>query len=100
MFSDRALHPLPDLIVLDLDMPLSGGFDFLDWRSASRAFAAVPVAVISGWAYPGAIEAALSMGVNASISKPSAFEDWTTVVDRIWNVGQANWPHSAARAGL
>jgi CheY-like chemotaxis protein len=98
-FGDRALHPLPDLIVLDLDMALSGGFDFLDWRSASRSFSSIPVAVMSGWAYPGAIEAALSMGANASISKPGQHQDWQTVVDRMWDIGLANY-REAAHEGI
>ena len=89
VFSDRQLHPLPDVVVLDLDMPLSGGFDFLDWRSASPDFSNLPIGVLSGWAYPGAIRAALAMGANASITKPAQAEDWNLIVDQIWNVALA-----------
>ena len=37
-FSDRAVHPMPDLIVLDLKMPGVSGFDLLAWRKASSIF--------------------------------------------------------------
>jgi two-component system response regulator len=87
MFADREMHPLPDLVILDLDMPLSGGFDFLDWRKASPLFSVLPVVILSAWAYPGAIQAALSMGANASITKPTQFHDWPSVLKEIWALG-------------
>ena len=89
VYADRGMHPLPDLVILDLDMPLSGGFDFLDWRRASAASASIPVAILSGWAYPGAIQTALSMGAVASFAKPAQFEDWTSLVEQVWNLGKS-----------
>jgi CheY-like chemotaxis protein len=88
-YADRSMHPLPDLVILDLDMPLSGGFDFLDWRRGSPVSASIPVAILSGWAYPGAIQTALSMGAVASFAKPQQFEDWTSVVEQVWNLGMS-----------
>ena len=35
VYADRAMHPLPALVVLDLNMRLSGAFEFLDWRPRS-----------------------------------------------------------------
>jgi CheY-like chemotaxis protein len=92
IYADRAMHPIPDLVILDLDMPLSGGFDFLDWRRASAAFSELPVVILSGCAYPGAIQAALTMGANASIVKPSQAQDWNSVVEEIWRLGMADQP--------
>ena len=40
--SDPAVHPLPDVVVLDLKMPLLSGFDFLSWRKASLLFSSIP----------------------------------------------------------
>src|SRR5215472_350480 len=37
----------PDVIILDLHMPLKSGVDFLAWRKSSR-FASVPVVVLTG----------------------------------------------------
>ena len=100
VYADRALHPLPDLIVLDLDMPLTGGFEFLDWRTGIPAFSSLPVAVLSGWAYDGAIRAAMSLGANASIKKPVGRDDeWSWVVEEIWNIRTA-WQFPAAPTGI
>jgi two-component system response regulator len=88
-YADRQMHPLPDVMILDLDMPLSAGFDFLDWRGAS-SFRSLPVILLSGSAYAGAIEAALSMGATAWFAKPVQFQDWKTVVEKVWELGKEN----------
>src|SRR5579872_5237022 len=90
VYADRQMHPLPDLIILDLDMPLSSGFDFLDWRRSSPVSSALPVVLLSGSAYQGAIQAALSMGANAWFPKPARLQDWKSVVDQIWKLGFNN----------
>jgi CheY-like chemotaxis protein len=87
IYADRSKHPLPELVVLDLDMPLTGGLDFLHWRRASAAFSSLPVVVFSGYAYKGAIETALAMGANTYIAKPFELEDWEAVVRQIWDLG-------------
>ena len=86
-YADRSLHPLPDLLVLDLDMRLTGGLEFLEWRRASALFSSLPVVIFSGFAYKGAIDTALAMGAKTFISKPLEFEGWQTVVRKIWDVG-------------
>src|SRR6266851_5924353 len=48
VYADRSLHPLPDVVVVDLKMPQVNGFDFLAWRKASLLFASIPVVVLSG----------------------------------------------------
>jgi CheY-like chemotaxis protein len=88
-YADRSLHPLPDLVVLDLDMRLTGGLEFLEWRRSSRAFA-FPVVIFSGFAYKGAIDTALAMGAKTFIQKPAEFEGWLTIVNQIWQLGLEN----------
>lgn len=89
-FADRQMHPLPDLVILDLDMPLSGGFEFLDWRKASPAFSSLPVVLLSGSAYAGAIQTALSMGASTWLAKPTNLKDWNSVVEKVWQLGSEN----------
>jgi len=96
VYADRSLHPLPDLLVLDLDMRLTGGLDFLDWRRASASFSSLPVVILSGFAYKGAIETALAMGASTFIAKPFEFEGWKAVVRQIWDLGMEH--HRSAKA--
>ena len=97
-FCDRTLHPLPDLVVLDLDMRLTGGLEFLEWRRASAEFSALPVVLFSSFAYKGAIDTALAMGASTFIPKPSQLEEWVAVIRQIW--GLAMEPRQAIPADI
>jgi two-component system, response regulator len=87
IYIDRGLHPLPGLVVMDLDMRLTGGLEFLDWRRASALFSTLPVVIFSGFTYKDAIETALAMGAKTFIAKPVEFEGWQAVVRQIWDLG-------------
>jgi CheY-like chemotaxis protein len=82
VYADRSLYRLPDLVVLDLDMRLTGGLDFLNWRRAST-LSSLPVVIFSEFAYQGTIETALAMGASTYIAKPLDFEGWEAVVQQI-----------------
>ena len=73
-FQDRTRHPLPDLIVLDLNLPGMGGFDFLKWLREESGFPSLPVLVftVSGSADDKA--RALAAGAAGYFVKPKDFE--------------------------
>jgi CheY-like chemotaxis protein len=54
----------PRLILLDLDMPVMNGWQFLERRQQSKALRAIPVVVITGVAGP------LARGADAQLEKP------------------------------
>jgi len=87
VYADRSMHPVPDLVVLDLDTRLTEGLAFLGWRGASASFASLPVVIFSSIAYKGAVETALAMGANAFVAKPLEFDGWEAVVHQIWSLG-------------
>jgi CheY-like chemotaxis protein len=87
VYADRSRHPLPALLLLDLDMRVTGGLEFLDWRKVSASFSSLPVVIFSGFAYKGAIEMALAMGANTFIAKPFAFDGWKAAMRQIWDLG-------------
>ncbi len=88
VYADRSMHPVPDLVVLDLDTRLSRSFDLLDWRKASRAYSSLPVILLSGTAYQGAVETALAMTASTALAKPMDFEGWKALVRQIWDFGE------------
>ena len=87
-YADRILHPLPDVIVVDLKMPGVSGFDLLAWRKASRVFSSIPIVILSSSKNPAEIRRGLEMGANKHIVKPEDFEDWKRVVREIWDFGR------------
>lgn len=97
-FGDRSLHPLPDLIVLDLDLRLTGGLEFLEWLRASSRFSHLPVVLFSSFAYRGAIDTALNMGAKLFIAKPTATDGWVDVIRELWELPCAS--DNMAGAGI
>jgi CheY-like chemotaxis protein len=68
----------PDLVVLDLEMPVLSGWEFLAIREADPVLLLIPVIVISGEASPPA-----EIGRNACISKPVRWDELRELVDTI-----------------
>ena len=70
-YENRALHPLPDLVLLDLIMPKLDGFAFLDWVRKQPAFKRLPVVVLTSSISPVDEARALHLGASAFYSKPA-----------------------------
>lgn len=72
-FRDRSQHPLPDVIILDLNLPGMDGFDFLKWLNEESGLS-LPVLVFT---ISGSVEdkvKALSAGAAGYFVKPKDFE--------------------------
>jgi CheY-like chemotaxis protein len=44
-FADRSQHPLPALVLLDLNLPKKSGFEVLSWIRQQPQFASLPVVI-------------------------------------------------------
>jgi len=86
-FTDRALHPLPDIILLDWRMPQVSGLDFLAWRKPSPLFSSIPVAVLSDFHSQEDLKRAIEMGADRTFSKPVDFDGWKQLVNDVWELG-------------
>ena len=74
-FADRLIHPLPDILFLDLKMPRAGGFEVLEWlhdRPSLRN--KLLVFVLSSFGDTQAIRRAYDLGANSFLSKPFTTE--------------------------
>ena len=70
-FADRAEHPLPALLVLDLNLPGMNGFDLIKWVRNESACRNLPIVVLSSSISPIEIARAQELGINAYHVKPS-----------------------------
>jgi DNA-binding response OmpR family regulator len=70
----------PSLVLLDLEMPRTGGLDLLDALRDEPRFAALRIAIFSGSDDPCAQELAAELGACDFIEKG---QDWSATRDRI-----------------
>jgi two-component system chemotaxis response regulator CheY len=81
---------LPDLVVLDLEMPRMDGFGFLSWRRVSPVFSSLPVILFTGMEDQKRIARAMAMGASRHIAKPLDFEGMKAAIRKIWQFGIAS----------
>lgn len=74
-YSDRTIHPMPNMILTDIKMPLMGGFDFLRWLQAHNECKIIPVMVYSSSKMESDVKLAYELGANAYYHKPSEMKE-------------------------
>ena len=73
-FSDRARHPIPDLVLLDLKMPVKTGFEVLEWLRRHPQFKNLPVAVFTASQHDADVREAYRKGANCFLTKPVEYD--------------------------
>lgn len=79
-FHNRKAFPFPDLIVLDLKMPLLNGLEVLKWLKNHREYRRIPKILFSGSGLEEDVEKAYELGVNTYFEKPNNLEDYRELV--------------------
>jgi len=70
-FADRQTHPLPCLVLLDLNLPKKNGLEVLEWIRHQPRLKSIVVVLFSSSALPQEVERAYELGVNSYIQKSS-----------------------------
>jgi CheY-like chemotaxis protein len=78
-YTDRAQHPLPCLLILDLKMPRKTGMDVLQWKHDQPVLKTVPSIVLSSSAHRHDIERAYRLGANGFVVKPQSVDTRTAL---------------------
>lgn len=74
-FANRALHPLPSLILLDIKMPRKTGFDVLEWLKQDGTLTHIPVLMLTSSKVQRDVDRARELGARAYLIKPLPFDD-------------------------
>ena len=86
-YADRARHPLPAFLLLDIKMPGVSGFDVLGKIRADEKLRGLPVLMLTASTAPSDVAEAHRLGANGFFIKPSAVKDLVELlraVDGCW----------------
>jgi CheY-like chemotaxis protein len=75
-YSNRAEYPLPDLLLLDLKMPLMDGFEVLKWIREQPGLRALRIVVLTSSDHIRDVNLAYQLGANSFLVKPFDFENF------------------------
>jgi CheY-like chemotaxis protein len=95
--------PVPDLLLLDYNLPGGQGLEILAAAAANPNLTDVPKAILSSFLRPDEFQDAIRMGASCFIPKPASLTEFlrdvgTKVVDLLYPAG-ASKGSSAKRAG-
>ncbi|PWU17322.1 MAG: hypothetical protein C5B50_11575 [Verrucomicrobia bacterium] len=88
-FCDRARFPLPNLIITDLKMPRTDGFQFLRWLRSHSEYDSLPAVMLSNSYIPSDVQQAYRLGANSFFTKPTGFHQFVELLGLIY----AYWSH-------
>jgi len=79
-YGNRQIHPVPQVVLLDLKMPRKDGFDVLRWRRETPGGARLPMVVFSSSNLRQDVDLAYALGANSYVVKPTAPERLESMV--------------------
>lgn len=103
-YARREEFPLPDLLLLDLKMPLANGFEVIEWVRAQPRLAALRIVVLTTSDQVRDVDRAHRLGANSFLVKPVVFDDFKAMVGKLcdyWlEVSKAPYTSRPARKNL
>ena len=77
--------PIPDLVVLDLNLPMVSGHELLSYIRSTPAIRELPVVITTCSAAPSDIHRATSLGISTYLTKPIDTEDIRDAFGRVFS---------------
>lgn len=79
-YADRRKFPVPDLILLDIQMPVCDGFCVLQWLRAREEYRRLPVVMLTTSHDVVDVKRAYDLGANSFLVKPTGFGELSAMV--------------------
>ena len=98
-YADRATHPFPCLVVLDLHLPDISGLSVLKWIRDQPATSDLPVVVLTGSRNREDFDKAYHQGANACVAKTLDLAELRDLIQHLnyfslaspYNPGEVRW---------
>jgi CheY-like chemotaxis protein len=81
-FADRERFPKPFLLLLDLKMPGSDGFEVLRWLRSEPETRHLLVVVLTSSNLQADVDRAYDLGANSYLVKPASFDEMVNLIQR------------------
>src|SRR5215472_7393547 len=81
-YADREQFPMPFLLLLDLRMPGTDGFEVLRWVRAAPELKRLLVVVLTSSNLQSDVDRAYELGANSYLVKPVGFQEMLHLVQR------------------
>lgn len=75
----------PDIIFLDLNMPLMNGSQFLEAINGHNGFSHIPIVILTTSSDPKTKEEVMKLGASEFITKPDKLAQWESTLLRTLN---------------
>lgn len=77
-YDNRALYPIPAVLLLDIKLPRRSGLEVLSWlRNQHYALKRLPVVILTSSRHSIDVNRAYDLGVNSYLAKPASTDDLT-----------------------
>jgi CheY-like chemotaxis protein len=95
---ERAADRAPDIILMDLSLPVMDGWEATRRLKADKATADIPIVALTGHALAGILEGAKKAGCDAFVTKPCLPEDLVKEIRKVLSAPAAQ-SRKARRSG-
>lgn len=82
----QAAKILPEIIVMDLNLPKTGGKEILLEIKSSSPFTKIPIIILTTSSSKEDIDYCNNMGISKFITKPATIAGWNSTIHSIINV--------------
>ena len=81
---ERAKENPPDIILMDIHMPVMGGLEAIHHIRADDNIKTIPIIAITALMIPGNREKCLAAGADAYLNKPVSLKDLHELIGSLW----------------
>lgn len=77
-------EPDPDIIFIDVNMPVKGGKQALEEIKGDKELRDIPAVMLSTWDHPSDIEDAFEKGADLYVQKPNSFAGFVLILKKVF----------------